>query len=119
MNEWIKSILTPIITEAVSEAVKEMTDTTDENYYRGFAYGKAKERLEINNEYEQELYRMFKRGEEHGRELERAELGCIEEISAEEFDRLTTEAPKTEIPDGFGFVGTMDDIGLVLDEVTA
>ena len=118
MSEWIKSILKPIVTEAVSEAVKGFNDKTDEEYYKGLAYGKARERLEIDQEHEKELYRMFNEGVKHGRELERAELGVIEEISAEEFDRLASEPeqPKTEIPDGFGFVGTIDDIGLVLDE---
>ena len=119
MSEWIKSILKPIVTEAVSEAVKGFNDKTDEEYYKGLAYGKARERLEIDQEHEKELYRMFNEGVKHGRELERAELGVIEEISAEEFDRLASEpehTTRTEIPDGFGFVGTIDDIGLVLDE---
>ena len=119
MSEWIKSILKPIVTEAVSEAVKGFNDKTDEEYYRGLTYGRAKERLEIDQEHEKELYRMFNEGVKHGRELERAELGVIEEISAEEFDRLASEpeqTTKTEIPDNFGFVGTIDDISLVLDE---
>ena len=42
----------------------------------------------------------------------KAECGIVE-ISAEEFDELT----KTNIPEGpFGFVGTMDDMSLVLEE---
>ena len=86
----------------------------DDAYYKGVAYGAAQERLKKDMEYEQEMYRMFNRGVEHGREQERLDLGVIEEISAEEFDRLT--GPKTEIPEGFGFVGTIDDLSLVLDE---
>ena len=120
MSEWIKSILKPIVTEAVSEAVKEFNNKTDEEYYRGLTYGRAKERLEIDQEHEKELYRMFKEGVEHGKQEERAALGVIEEITAEEFDRLTSESAeptaKTEIPDGFGFVGTIDDLSLALDE---
>ena len=119
MSEWIRNILKPMIKEAVSEAVGEFTNRTDEEYYKGLAYGKARERLEIDQEHEKELYRMFNEGVKHGRELEREELGAIEEISAEEFDRLASEpeqTTRTEIPDGFGFVGTIDDIGLVLDE---
>lgn len=120
MSEWIRNILKPMIKEAVSESVGEFTNRTDEEYYRGLTYGRARERLEIDQEHEKELYRMFNEGVKHGRELERAELGAIEEISAEEFDRLASEEPeavtRTEIPDNFGFVGTIDDISLVLDE---
>lgn len=116
MSEWIQKILKPMIKESVNEAVSEFNNKTDEEYYRGLTYGRARERLEIDQEHEKELYRMFNEGVKHGRELERAELGVIDEISAEEFDRLASEAPKTQIPDGFGFVGTIDDIGLVLDE---
>ena len=114
MSEWIRNILKPMIKEAVSESVGEFTNRTDEEYYRGLTYGRARERLEIDQEHEKELYRMFNEGVKHGRELERAELGVIEEITAEEFDRLA--GAKTEIPDNFGFVGTIDDISLVLDE---
>ena len=123
MSEWIRNILKPMIKEAVNEAVSEFNNKTDEEYYRGLTYGRARERLEIDQEHEKELYRMFNEGVKHGRELERAELGVIEEISADEFDRLASEEPeppRTEIPDNFGFVGTIDDISLVLDEeVTA
>ena len=119
MSEWIRNILKPIIKESVSEAVSGFNNKTDEEYYRGLTYGRARERLEIDQEHEKELYRMFNEGVKHGRELERAELGVIEDISAEEFDRLASEEPeqpRTEIPDNFGFVGTIDDISLVLDE---
>lgn len=119
MSEWIQKILKPMIKESVNEAVSEFNNKTDEEYYRGLTYGRARERLEIDQEHEKELYRMFNEGVKHGRELERAELGVIEEISADEFDRLASEPEqntKTEIPEGFGFVGTIDDIGLVLDE---
>ena len=119
MSEWIQKILKPMIKESVNEAVSEFNNKTDEEYYRGLTYGRARERLEIDQEHEKELYRMFNEGVKHGRELERAELGVIEEISADEFDRLASEEPeqpRTEIPDGFGFVGPIDEISLVLDE---
>ena len=119
MSEWIKSILKPLIKEAVNEAVSEFNNRTDEEYYRGLTYGRARERLEIDQEHEKELYRMFNEGVKHGEERKAAELGVIEEITAEEFDRLASEpeqTTKTEIPDNFGFVGTIDDISLVLDE---
>lgn len=120
MSEWIQKILKPMIKEAVSEAVTESADKTDKEYYKGVAYGEARAKLQADQEHELELYRMFQEGVKHGEERKAAELGVIEEISAEEFDRLTSEEPeavtRTEIPDNFGFVGTIDDIGLVLDE---
>ena len=120
MSEWIKNILRPIIKEAVNEAVSESADKTDKEYYKGVAYGEARAKLETDQKHEQELYRMFQEGVKHGEERKAAELGAIEEITAEEFDRLASEEPeqttKTEIPDNFGFVGTVDDISLVLDE---
>ena len=123
MSEWIRNILKPMIKEAVNEAVSESADKTDKEYYKGVAYGEARERLKIDQEHEQELYRRFNEGVKYGEERKAAELGTIEEISAEEFDRLASQPPeptaKTEIPDNFGFVGTMDDISLVLDESEA
>ena len=123
MSEWIRNILRPMIkeavNEAVSEAVTESADKTDKEYYKGVAYGEARAKLKADQEHERELYRMFNEGVKHGKELERAELGVIEEISAEEFDRLANEEPeqpRTDIPDNFGFVGTIDDISLVLEE---
>lgn len=115
MSEWIQNILRPLIKEAVEETSKEF----DEQYYRGVVYGETKEKLRKDIEHEQELYRIFNEGIKHGEERKAAELGCIEEISAEEFDRLAgqkPEQPRTEIPEGFGFVGTIDDLSLALDE---
>ena len=119
MSEWIRNILKPMIKEAVNEAVSESADKTDKEYYKGVAYGEARERLKIDQEHEQELYRMFNEGVKYGEERKAAELGAIEEITAEEFDRLASEpeqTTKTEIPDNFGFVGTIDDLSLALDE---
>ena len=86
----------------------------DDAYQRGFSAGvsaeKLKEKKDLN---ERELY-LYQYGYEMGVADYKAEHGEIEEISAEEFDRLT--GAKTEIPDNFGFVGTMDDISLVLEE---
>ena len=110
MSEWIKNILKPLIKEVVDETTNEL----DEQYYRGIVYGETREKLKKDMEHEQELYRMFNEGVKQGEERKAAELGFIEEISAEEFDRLA--GAKTEIPDNFGFVGTIDDISLVLDE---
>ena len=86
----------------------------DDAYQRGFSAGvsaeKLKEKKDLN---ERELY-LYQYGYEMGVADYKAEHGEIEEISAEEFDRLA--GAKTEIPDNFGFVGTMDDISLVLEE---
>ena len=117
MSEWIRNILKPLITEAVDESVnnafRRFTDEKEKEYYRGVAYGDARTELKKDQEREQESYRMFN----EGRKYERAELGVIEEITAEEFDRIANEpTTRTEIPEGFGFVGTIDDITLSLDE---
>ena len=103
MSEWIKNAIKPLL---------------DEAYNKGFSAGvsaeKLKERHDLN---ERELY-LYEYGYKMGVADTKAECGVIEEISAEEFDRLA--GAKTEIPDNFGFVGTIDDISLVLDEeVTA
>ena len=86
----------------------------DDAYQRGFSAGvsaeKLKEKKDLN---ERELY-LYQYGYEMGVADYKAEHGEIEEISAEEFDRLA--GAKTEIPDNFGFVGTIDDISLVLEE---
>ena len=99
MSELIRSIIQPLL---------------DEAYNKGFSAGvsaeKLKEKKDLN---ERELY-LYQYGYEMGVADYKAEHGEIEEISAEEFDRLT--GAKTEIPDNFGFVGTIDDISLVLDE---
>ena len=99
MSELIRSIMQPLL---------------DEAYNKGFSAGvsaeKLKEKKDLN---ERELY-LYQYGYEMGVADYKAEHGEIEEISAEEFDRLA--GAKTEIPDNFGFVGTMDDISLVLDE---
>ena len=117
MSEWIRNILRPMIKEAVNEAVSESAAYTDKEYYKGVAYGEARAKLQADQEHEKELYRMFQEGRKHERQVVMDELGVIEEISAEEFDRLASEpTTRTEIPEGFGFVGTMDDISLVLDE---
>lgn len=110
MSEWIKNMLKPLIKEVVDETTKEL----DEQWQRGVVYGETREKLNKDMEQEEELYRIFNEGVKQGEERKAAELGYIEEISAEEFDRLT--GAKTEIPENFGFVGTIDDISLVLEE---
>lgn len=86
----------------------------DDAYNRGFSTGVYAEKLKENKELNDRERYLYQYGYEMGVADTKAECGVIEEISAEEFDRLT--GAKTEIPDGFGFVGTIDDISLVLDE---
>ena len=125
MSEWIRNILKPLITEAVDESVdnafRRFTDEKETEFYKGVAYGDARTELKKDQEHEKESYRMFNEGRKYERQLFSAEISTdgIEEISAEEFDRLASEpehTTRTEIPDNFGFVGTIDDISLVLDE---
>lgn len=101
MSELIRSIMQPLL---------------DEAYNKGFSAGVSAEKLKENKELTEREHFLYTYGYNQGVADYKAEHGEIEEISAEEFDRLTSEAPRTEIPDNFGFVGTIDDISLVLDE---
>lgn len=99
MSELIKSIMKPLL---------------DDAYEKGFSAGVSAEKLKEKHELnEREMY-LYEYGYKMGVADTKAENGIIDEISAEEFDRLT--GAKTEIPENFGFVGTLDDISLVLDE---
>ena len=86
----------------------------EEEYKRGNSAGVSAERLVKANDQTQREYDLLRRGIEQGRAEILAELDSeVEEISAREFEELTDAEP-------FGFVGTMDDMSLVLDEeVTA
>ena len=99
MSNFITRLLKPIL---------------DDYYDRGFSAGVSAQKLQEKHELTERETFLYRHGYEQGQADYRAEHGEIEEISAEEFDRLT--GAKTEIPDNFGFVGTMDDISLVLDE---
>ena len=88
----------------------------DEAYKKGFEAGVSAEMLKEKKELTDRERYLYTYGYNQGQADYRAEHGVIEEISAEEFDRLCAQNTKTEIPEGFGFVGTMDDISLVLDE---
>ena len=88
----------------------------DDAYDRGFSTGVYAEKLKENKELTEREHFLYTYGYNQGKADTMAENGIIEEISAEEFDRLYAQNTKTEIPEGFGFVGTIDDISLVLDE---
>ena len=101
MSEWIQKMLKPIL---------------DDEYIKGFEAGVMAQKMKDDEDHKRRLLEMYKYGYMDGGADKEAELGAIEEISAEEFDRLYAQNTKTEIPDNFGFVGTIDDISLVLDE---
>ena len=101
MSGWIQKILKPIL---------------DDEYIKGFEAGVMAQKMKDDEDHKWRLHEMYTYGYEDGEADTRAELGCIEEISAEEFDRLYAQNTKTEIPENFGFVGTIDDISLVLEE---
>ena len=105
MSEWIQKMLKPIL---------------DDEYIKGFEAGVMAQKLKEDEDQNRRLHEIYTYGYIQGEADAKAENGIIEEISAEEFDRLYSENTKTEIPENFGFVGTIDDISLVLDEeVTA
>lgn len=86
-------------------------------YNRGFSAGVNAEKLVKAQADTQREYDILQRGKELGRlellrEMETAE---VEEISADEFAEL---AGMIKEPKPFGFVGTIDDISLVLEEAT-
>lgn len=105
MSEWIRKVIQPIL---------------DAEYEKGFRAGVYAESLKEKKELTDREHYLFTYGYKQGKADTMAENGIIEEISAEEFDSLTRESEepttRTEIPEGFGFVGTVDDISLVLDE---
>ena len=84
----------------------------DSEFNRGYSAGVSAEKLvkaKIDTEREHDIL-------ERGKILGRIELleemeNDIEEISAEEFDRLANMKPDKP----FGFVGTIDDLTLVLE----
>ena len=100
-----------MINKMASTIVKPLLE---EEYKRGYSAGVSAERLVKANDQTQREYDLLRRGIEQGRAEILAELDSeVEEISAREFEELTNAEP-------FGFVGTLDDLSLVLDEeVTA
>ena len=83
----------------------------DDAYQRGFSAGVNAEILKEKKELtDRELY-LYEYGYNQGKADAMAENGIVE-ISAKEFDELTKEEPI----EPFGFVGTMDDMSLVLEE---
>ena len=83
----------------------------DDAYQRGFSAGVNAEILKEKKELTDRERYLYTYGYNQGKADAIAENGIVE-ISAEEFDELTKEEPT----EPFGFVGTMDDMSLVLEE---
>lgn len=88
----------------------------DAEYQRGYSAGVSAEKLVKEKDWAEREYDLLCRGMELGKDIVLKDIeNDIEEISAREFEEL---AQLEKEP--FGFVGTMDDMSLVLDEeVTA
>ena len=89
-----------------------MKPLIDDAYQKGFSAGVSAEKVREKKELTDIERSLYEYGYKMGVADTKAECGIVE-IPAEEFDELT----KTNIPEGpFGFVGTMDDMSLVLEE---
>lgn len=98
-----------MLQEMINKAIKPLLDA---EYKRGYSAGVSAEKLVKEKEIADLEYSALCRGIEAGREEMLKELeNDIEEISAREFEEL---AQLEKEP--FGFVGTIDDLSLVLDE---
>ena len=96
--------------ELIKNAVQPLLEA---EYKRGYSAGVSAEKLVKAADQTQREYDLLRRGIEQGRAEVLAELeNDVEEISAREFEELTDAEP-------FGFVGTIDDLSLVLDEEVA
>ena len=84
----------------------------DAEYEKGYSAGVSAEKLVKDKEIADLEYSALCRGIEAGKEEFLKEMEReIEEISAREFEELTGMDKEP-----FGFVGTIDDLSLVLDE---
>ena len=99
--------------EMVTRMVKPLVD---EAYKKGFDAGVAAQILKEKKELTDRELTMYEYGYNMGMADYKAEHGVVE-ISAEEFDKLADEKP-SEPAEPFGFVGTLDDLGLILGEET-
>lgn len=97
----------------VESTIKPLLDGA---YQKGFEAGVAAQILKEKKELTDREITMYEYGYKMGVADTKAENGIVE-ISAEEFDKLANEKPE-EPAEPFGFVGTMDDLGLILGEET-
>ena len=101
MMEWVEKAIKPLL---------------EEEYRKGYDAGVLAEKLVKDQEIVDHEHETLKLGISIGRNQafsEIAEQNEVEEISAEEFDVIAAE---TEEKPPFGFVGTIDDISLVLGD---
>jgi hypothetical protein len=100
--------------EMITRMVKPLVD---EAYKKGFDAGVAAQILKEKKELTDRELTMYEYGYNMGVADYKAEHGVVE-ISAKEFESLVDEKP-SEPAEPFGFVGTMDDMSLVLEEAEA
>ena len=99
--------------EMVTRMVKPLVD---EAYKKGFDAGVAAQILKEKKELTDRELTMYEYGYNMGVADYKAEHGVVE-ISAKEFEQLVDEPSEPAEP--FGFVGTMDDMSLILEEATS
>ena len=98
--------------EFIKNAVQPLLDA---EYQRGFSAGVNAEKLVKANDMAEIEHNALVRGIDMGKEIVLKDIDReIEELDAKEFAEL---ADIEEEP--FGFVGTLDDLSLVLDEEVA
>lgn len=98
MNEFITKLIKPLL---------------DDAYNKGYSAGVSAEKLVKEKEAEQREYDALLRGKDLGKMELLAEMDSeIEEISADDFDELAATISE---PEPFGFVGTIDDLSLILE----
>jgi len=98
-----------MLQEYINKSIKPLLAA---EYKRGFSAGVNAEKLVKEKEWADREYDLLCRGAELERERILKEMDdTIEEITAQEFAELA-ELDK----EPFGFVGTIDDLSLVLDE---
>lgn len=84
----------------------------DAEYQRGYSAGVSAEKIVKEKEWAEREYDLLCRGVELGRDEILKEMEKeVEEISAREFEELTGMDKEP-----FGFVGTIDDLSLVLED---
>jgi len=100
MMEWVEKAIKPLL---------------EHEYKKGYDAGVLAEKLVKDEERIRHEHETLHLGIQIGRSQAYAEMaeGETEEISAEEFNAIAAEVQPKE---PFGFVGTIDDIGLILGE---
>lgn len=104
-----------MLQEMIMKSIKPLLDA---EYQKGYSAGVSAEKVLKDKEWAEREYDLLARGKLLGRaemlkELEDDVDVEIEEISAREFEELTNTKPEQ-----FGFVGDMEHMTLVLDDVT-